>query len=100
MNLSELIHEVWKDKRIRELKLRKKEVEIVAKVLVDHIAKSLLQFGKVKMQGLFTLNVKKAKGRKIANPRTGEHMNINDYYKIGLEPSKRLRKGLKDLKQK
>lgn len=97
MNLSELIHEVWKDERTRELKLRKDEVKVVVEVLVDHIVKALLLYGKVKMQGLFTLSVRKAKGRKIRNPQTKEIMYSRDYYKVGLEPSKRLKEGLKDL---
>jgi len=89
---------VWKDKRTRELKLRKDEVEVVVKVLVDHIVKSLLLYGKVKMQGLFTLDIRKARGRKIRNPQTKEIMYSKDYYKVGLKPSKRLDEGLKNRK--
>jgi nucleoid DNA-binding protein len=100
LNLSQLIHEVWKDERTREKRLRQDEVEVVVKVLIDHIVKNLLQYGKVKMHGLFTLDIRKAKGRKIANPQTKKEMYIDDYYKIGLEPSKKLKKGLEDLKDK
>lgn len=99
MNLSELIHEVWKDKRIREIRLRKDEVKIVIKVMIEHIVKNLLEHGKVKMKGLFTLDIRKAKGRKIANPQNKEHMVIDDYYKIGLEPSKNLKDGLKKIEK-
>ena len=99
MKLSELIHEVWKDKRVRELKIRKSEVEVVVKVFVDHIVKSLLLYGKVKMQGLFTLDVRKIRGRKIGNPQTKEHMYTRDSYKVGLEPSKKLKDGLEDLRK-
>lgn len=95
MNLSKLIHEVWKDERIRELRLRKHEIKVVVEVLIDHIVKGLLTYGKVKMKGLFTLDIRKAKGRKIANPQTGKHMIIGDYNKIGLEPSKQLKEGMK-----
>jgi nucleoid DNA-binding protein len=98
LNLSKLIHEVWKDERTRELRLRKDEVKVVVEVLIDHIVKGLLRNGKVKMKGLFTLDIRKAKGRKIANPQNGEHMHIDDYYKVGVEPSKKLKDGLKNLK--
>ncbi len=98
MRLSELIHEVWKDERVRELKLRKGEVEIVIKVLIDHIIESLLNHRRVKMQGLFTLDVRKAKGRRITSPQSGKHMEIDDYYKIGIKPSRKLDRGLKNLK--
>lgn len=97
LNLSKLIHEVWKDERTRELKIRKSEVELVVKVFVDHIVKALLSHGKVKMQGLFTLDIRKAKGRKIRNPQTKEIMYSRDYHKVGLEPSKKLKDGLKEL---
>lgn len=96
MNLSELIHAVWKDKRVSDKNLRKDEVKVVVEVFVDHIVKALLAYGKVKIQGLFTIDVRKAKGRKIANPQTGEHMYSKDYYKLGLEPSKKVKEGLKN----
>lgn len=98
MNLSKLIHEVWKDERTRAMKLRKDEVKALVEVLIDHIIKGLLEYGKVKIKGLFTLKVRKAKGRKIGNPRTGEHMFINDYYKVSIDTSKRLKEELKKLK--
>lgn len=99
MNLSKLIHEVWKDDRTRELRLRKDEVKILAQVFVDHIGKGLLKYGTVKLQGLFTLDIRKAKGRRIKNPSTGEHMFSKDYHKIGIKPSKKIKDGLKSFKK-
>lgn len=99
MNLSKLIHRVWKDKRVQEIKMNKSEVQVIVNVMVDHIVQALLEHGKLKMQGLFTLTVRSAKGRTIQNPRTHEAMEIDDYLKIGVEPSKALRDGLKRLKQ-
>jgi nucleoid DNA-binding protein len=95
LKLSKLIHEVWKDPRTRELRLRKDEVKIIVDVVIDKIFESLMTYGKVKLQNLFTLEVRKAKGRRIANPQTGEEMYSNDYHKVGIEPSKRLSDGLK-----
>jgi nucleoid DNA-binding protein len=99
LNLSKLIHAVWKDERIREIRLRKDEVKLVVEVLIDHIKDGLLKYGKVKMKGLFTLDIRKAKGRKIRNPQTGEAMFSKDYYKVGLEPSKDLKEGLEKLRE-
>lgn len=99
MNLSKLIHRVWKDKRVQEIKINKSDVQIIVNVMVDHIVQALLEHGKLKMQGLFTLKIRTAKGRKIQNPRTHESMEIEDYLKVGVEPSKVLRDGLKNLKQ-
>lgn len=82
------------------MRLRKDEVKVLVEVVIDHIFEGLLKYGQVKMKNLFTLDIRKAKGRRIANPTTGEPMEINDYYKIGLEPSKRLKQGLKNMKDK
>jgi nucleoid DNA-binding protein len=98
LNLSKLIHEVWKDDRTRALRLRKDEVKILAEVFLEHIGKGLLKYGIVKLKGLFTLEVREAKGRRIKNPQTGEHMYSNDYHKVGVKPSKRIKDGLKDFK--
>lgn len=99
MNLSQLKSAVHKDPRTRELRLRKNEVKILVDVVIDHIFESLLKYGVLKLQGLFTLKIKKAKGRRIANPQTQELMYSKDYYKIGLEPSKRLKEGLEDMRE-
>jgi len=98
LKLSKLIHEVWKDERTRELRLRKDEVKILVDVVLDHMLEGLLSYGKLKLQGLFTLDIRRAKGRRIMNPQTGEEMYSSDYNKIGIEPSKRLKEGLKDYK--
>lgn len=99
MNLSQLKSAVHKDKRVRDMRLRKDEVKILVDVVIEHIVKGFLEHGKMKLQGLFTLTIKKAKGRKIANPQTGEEMYSSDYNKIGIEPSKRLKEGLKNYKK-
>lgn len=98
LKLSQLKSEVHKDKRIKELRLRKHEVKIIVDVVVDHMFIGLLKYGKLKIQGLFTLDIRRAKGRKIANPQTGEHMYSKDYNKIGIEPSKRLKEEMKTYK--
>ncbi|MFQ3543628.1 HU family DNA-binding protein [Halobacillus rhizosphaerae] len=98
MKLSELKHEVWNDERTRDLRLRKEEVKILVDVIVDHIFIGLLKYGKVKLQSLFTLEIRKSKGRKIRNPQTKEHMYTDDYHRIGIVPSKKMKKALKNLK--
>lgn len=98
LNLSRLKHEVWKDKRIKELGMRKYEIKIIIEVIIDHIIKGFIENGKLKMQGLFSLNLKKVKSRKIANPQTGEPMLTKEYYKIHLEPSNRLKAEMKNKK--
>lgn len=100
MNLSKLIHEVWKNEKVQNLGLRKSDVAVVIKVFADIIVRSLLNVGTVKIEGLFTLIVKKAKGRTISNPKTRELMEIDDYLKIKINPSKRLKDGLREISKK
>lgn len=97
MNLSKLIHEVWKDERTKELRLRKDEIEILVDVFLDQISKGILKYGVVKLRGLFTIDVRTAKGRKIRNPSTGEPMYSKDYNKLGLKPSKKLKDDMKQI---
>lgn len=99
MNVSDLISAVHKDARVKQLRLRKDEVKILTEVFIDHIGKGLLQYGIIKLQGLFTLDIRKAKGRKIANPQSGKHMYSKDYYKVGIKPSKKIKEGLSNLEK-
>lgn len=97
MNLTKLIHEIWKDERTKALRLRKDEIEILVEVFLDHIKKGILAHGAVKLRGLFTIDVRTAKGRKIRNPSTGAVMYSKDYNKLGLKPSKQLKDGMKEI---
>lgn len=98
MNLSDIIHEVWKDKRVKDLGIRKDEARIIVKVVIDKMREGFLKYGKLKIENLFTLEIRKAKGRKIENPSTKEPMYIEDYYKVGIIPSKKIKDGLKEKK--
>lgn len=97
MNLSRLIDSVWRDARISSVGFRKWEVKLIIEVFLDKIVESLLMNNRVKLQGFATLKVKKAKGKMIRNPKTRKLMNIKDYYKVCIEPSKRLKDGMKKL---
>lgn len=97
MNLSNLIHEVWKDERVRSQNIRKSDVKTVILVMIDHIIKGLITHRVVKLRGLFTLDVRKVKARRIRNPQTKEIMMTNDYYKVGVELSKKVKDEFKKL---
>lgn len=98
MNLSKLIHNIWKDERTRALRIRKDEVAILVEVFLDHIGKGLLEHGIIKLRGLFTVDIREAKGRRIKHPTTGKEMFSKDYLKLGFKPSKKLKDGIKKLK--
>lgn len=98
MNLSELKHEIWKDKRVKEIGLKKSEVKILVDVFIEHIRLAILKHGVVKLQGLFTIKVKRAKGRKMKN-LTGETIKLNDYNKLNFSLSEKTRKVLKQYEE-
>lgn len=99
MKLSELVHEVWSDDRVRELRIRKGEVALILEVLAEKIITALMIGEKVKYTKLFSLSTKKVKSRKIMNPITKEHMKTDEYYKLSVEPSKKLKEGLKNIRE-
>lgn len=99
LKLSNLIHEVWKDERVRHLRIRKDEIKIIINVIIEKIGEGLISNKLVKIQGLFTLELRKAKGRRIRNPQSGEEMYSSDYYKIGLKPAKKIKDELKKIKK-
>lgn len=96
--LSFLMDKVWKDDRVKELGIRKSEVKTIIKVFVEVLGDTLLELGKVKIRGLFTLQIRKIKGRRIRNLHTDEEMYSSDSHRIGVIPSKDMKEKLKKLK--
>lgn len=88
---------VWRDTRVSSVGFRKWEVKLIIEVFLDKVLESLLMNHKVKLQGFGTLKIKKAKGKRIKNLNTHKLMNIKDYYKVNIEPSKKLKDGMKKL---
>jgi len=100
LNFSELIHKTWEHENVRGAKIRKSDVKIVLYTFTDILIESLITQGKAKIQSLFTLKIKKVKSRRIANPQNKELMYTDDYYKINIEPSKRLKNELIEMRNK
>jgi nucleoid DNA-binding protein len=99
VKLSDLIHAIWKDERIKQLGLRKSHVRIIMDVVLEKISDGLMNFGKVKLQGLFTLTVRKIKGHNIRDLKNGGLMCLEDYHKVVIEArSKELKDKLKNFK--
>ena len=94
--MSELKHSVWEDERVRKMGIRKGEIKIIVDVVIEKIVEGLFIYGCVKLKGLFTLEIRRAKGRRITNPQTGKEMHSKDYNKIGIIPSEKVKSGLKN----
>lgn len=100
MNLTELIHEIWKDERVQKLKIRKRDIGTIVKVTIDQIVKNLFKYGLVKLRGLFTVKLRKVKGRNIAHLQTKEIIKVDDYYRVAIKPSKRVERKLEEIRYK
>lgn len=98
--MTELTKAVFNDERVKELGMRGHEVKVLVRVVLEHMGKGLIEHGKIKLQGLFSMEIRGAKGRRIANPQTGEEMFSKDYNKLNVEPSKKLKDEMKKLKVK
>lgn len=98
MKLKELIHAIWKDERIRELGIRKSDVDKIVKVTIEQIVENLFKHNVVKLRGLFTIRLKKANGRKVKHPVSGEIVKVDDYYKLDIKPSKNVKDKLEEIR--
>lgn len=96
MKLSKIIHNTWKDERVKELKIKKGDVKIICTAFIDNIFLALIETGEAKLLNLFTLTLKKSKGRKIRNISTKETMVTSDFYRVNVEPSDRLDREMKN----
>ena len=96
MRYGELISATHKDARLRERRINKDITKLVISVFVEKMFEALITDGKVAIKNLFTLNVKKNKGKRILDLNTKEHRMTNDYYRIVVTPSERIKENLKE----
>lgn len=96
MKYGELINATHKDKRLREHRVTKDITRLVISVFVEKMFESLVNDGKVSIKNLFTLNVKKNKGKRILDLNTKKHKITKDYYRIIATPSERVKDNLKE----
>jgi nucleoid DNA-binding protein len=99
LNIEDLQKAVHKDERVKDLRIRRDEVNILVKVILEQMFKGLIRDGKLKLQNLFSLDIREIKSRRIRNPQTKELMYTSDYNKVGIEPSGKLKEELKKYKK-
>ena len=64
------------DKVAKEFGLKKKDAEAIVKFIFQEIAETVKRGERVSIQGFGVFDIKKLKGRKIKNPRTGEEIRV------------------------
>lgn len=87
---SELLQELHKDNP----ELRAKEIEQVADIFFDEIARRLAEGGRVELRGFGAFSTREREARSGRNPRTGETVDVAakrvPYFKAGKEIRERL----------
>lgn len=77
--------------------LRAEEVERVVDIFFDEISERLAQGGRVELRGFGAFSTREREARVGRNPRTGEHVEVEDkvvpFFKTGKEMRERLNKG-------
>ena len=86
MNKDELI-----DKIVDKTKYPRNHVKEILETAIELIIENLKKRKKVKLVGFGSFFVKKRKGRRGVNPRTGKEIRIRDVKIARFKPGKRLR---------
>ena len=77
--------------------LRTEDVERAVDTFFDEIAERLADGGRVELRGFGAFSVKARQARVGRNPRTGQHVEVDDkvvpFFKTGKEMRERLNKG-------
>lgn len=99
MKLTEILSEVRKDERIKEVFITKRQVDLIVNVFIEKVKEALFLEGEVKIHKLFTLQFRRSKGRRIKTINN-EDMITSDYIRIRVKPSIDLKEIMKEYKQK
>ena len=94
MSIKKIVDEVWKDEVLRENKITKREIKLILEAFKRYIPEEIVENGEFKFLGLFTLKVKSVRGWNSVNFKTGEKVKINDFKRIYISPSKKLKNKL------
>lgn len=96
MKFTELKQQVYKDERIRKEKITRFQMNLIISVFCEKIFEGLIMGEKVSIPNLFTLNLRKNKGKRIINPKTKEPMITKNFYRILVSQSVKLKDNLKE----
>ena len=94
MSIKKIVDEVWKDEVLRENKITKREIKLILEAFKRYIPEKIVEDREFKFLGLFTLKVKSVRGWNSVNFKTGEKVKINDFNRIYISPSKKLKNKL------
>lgn len=96
MKFTELKQATYADERLRKEKITRAQLNLVVTVFCEKMFEALVIGGKVSIPNLFTLNLRKNKGKRIVNPITKKPMVTKDFYRVLVSQSGRLKDNLKE----
>jgi len=96
MTKSELIERL----AARQSQLSLKDVELVVKSLLEHMAQSLAQGERIEIRGFGSFSLHYRAPRVGRNPKTGESVNLDGKYVPHFKPGKELRDRVNESIQK
>lgn len=73
------------------------DTKIVVESLLEAISKALQTGNNIEIRGFGRFKIKTRKARSARNPRTNEHIEVQDGFKPVFEVSKELRKRINDI---
>jgi integration host factor subunit beta len=88
---SELIHQLIETIISNYPEMTEKAVIESTQELIKHIAKTLVQGGRMEIRGFGSFDVKYRAPRKARNPKTGETIQMSARYSVHFKPSKKLK---------
>lgn len=96
MKFTELKQAVYKDERLRKERITRAQLNLVVSVFCEKLFEALIMNDKVSIPNLFTLSLRKNKGKRIINPKTKEPMVTKDFYRVLVGQSTKLKDNLKE----
>jgi len=82
------------DKISSELSMQKQDVGLAVDIMLETMAKALVEDRRIELRGYGSFSVRKRKSRSTKNPRTGVMMNIPERQTIHFAMSKSLKEAL------
>ena len=73
-----------------------KSVELAVKKMIEHMASALSSGRRIEIRGFGSFTLRKRKGRKGRNPKTGEEVWLDSKYVPHFKPGKELRERVND----
>lgn len=91
MSLGKFYKNVWNDEVLRENNISQRDVKLVVDAVARTIIKLITEKGEVNWHNLFTIKSVNVRGWKNKSIHDGSEHKIDDFKRVYIKPSKRLK---------